>query len=53
MKYFFRIFILVLCGTFFGCTSFTQKDYDLQQKKYEKEKKVQDEQGQNTVRVKW
>ena len=53
MKYFTKILLLVLCGTFFGCMEFTQKDYDLQKKKYEKERQAQEEQGQNTVRVKW
>jgi len=53
MKHFFKILLLVLCGTFFGCMQFTQKDYDLQKKKYEREQQAQEEQAQDTVRIKW
>ncbi len=45
--------VLFAGAVFFGCMEFTQKDYDLQEAKYEKERKAQEEQNQNTLHIKW
>jgi|GEM_PF-1119380 len=39
--------------TFFGCTTFTQEDYDLQQKKYERDRKVEEQKAKESVYLKW
>lgn len=47
--------VIALCAGIisFGCMEFTQKDYDLQEAKYEKERKVQEQQKQDTLHIKW
>lgn len=36
-----------------GCTSFTQEDYDLQQRKYERDRQVQEQKDKESVYLKW
>ena len=48
-----------LIGLFFylamlaGCMTFTQEDYDLQEKKYERDRKVEEQKAKDSVYLKW
>lgn len=48
-----RILLLIFCVTLWGCMTFTEKDYELQEAKYEKERKAQEQQEKDTLHVKW
>ncbi|MCX5682057.1 MAG: hypothetical protein NT079_07345 [Candidatus Omnitrophica bacterium] len=52
-KIIFKVLILFYCGSLFGCMRFTQEDYDLQKKKYEREQKAEEQHSQNSMHIKW
>lgn len=52
MKEYNRFILLVVMISFVGC-AFTQEDYDLQEKRYERDRKAQEQQSQGTAGWKW
>ena len=50
-KYVFVAFLLVLSIT--GCISFTQKDYDLQENAYKKEREAREQQQKDQFGWRW
>jgi len=53
-----RYLILTICLLFYGlglsgCTTFTQEDYDLQKKKYERDQKAEEQRAKESVYLKW
>jgi hypothetical protein len=54
MKFFIYKTGLIFClCMFFGCMTFTQEDYDLQQKKYERDRQVQEQKDKESLSFKW
>jgi hypothetical protein len=48
-----KLFILLIfTSILIGC-AFTQEDYDLQEKRYERDRKMQEQQSQGTAGWKW
>ncbi|HOD11666.1 MAG TPA: hypothetical protein PLO93_07580 [Candidatus Omnitrophota bacterium] len=45
--------IFILVTAFLAGCAFTQRDYDLQEKKYERERKIQEQQSQGSMGWKW
>lgn len=52
-KFISQILLLIFCVTLLGCMTFTEKDYELQEAKYEKERKAQEQQAEDTLHIKW
>ena len=48
-----KLVIVLFLLTFFGCTTFTQEDYDLQQKKYDRDRKIQEQKDKESVNLRW
>ncbi len=36
-----------------GCMTFTQEEYDLQEKKYERDRKVEEQKAKDSIYLKW
>lgn len=54
MKYFICVMVLMLyVVSLAGCTTFTQEDYDLQQKRYERDRQVDEQKAKESVYLKW
>jgi len=47
------LFFVLLSAVLVGCMEFTQRDYDLQEKAYNKEQKEKEEAGKDTLQYRW
>ena len=49
----FVMFLVFLTFVLNGCMRFTQRDYDLQEKAYQKERQQQEERDRDRLQLRW
>ena len=48
-----KIVTIGALATFLGCMTFTQEDYDRQQKRYERDRQIQEQKAKESVYLRW